>query len=95
MSSLEVDAVGLHMLAAHCQAWAAEVRTAHAPQSCEMSFQATAFAVDAIDTGADSAGDALARRLTSTAAELTAASVSYSSNDKESAVPIHAASAEI
>ena len=95
MSSLEVDAIGLRMLAAHCQAWAAEVRIAIPLEPSGSTFQATAVAVDVVHAGVDSAGEALAGRLTSTAVMLTAASGNYSNSDEESAEQLHGVSREI
>ena len=89
MCLLEVDTVGLQMLAAHCQAWAAEVRTGSTTASGGMSCQATAAAVSVVDAGVNTAAEILAGQLQSTAARLTAASGSYSINDEESAGELH------
>ncbi len=82
MVVLEVDTIGLRMLAAHCQSWAAEVGTASPPDSPETSCQATYAAVSAVHAAVGTAGEALASRMQSTAANLIAASVDYFGTDE-------------
>ena len=84
MGLLEVDTVGLRMLAAHCQSWAVEVGTTSVPDFVGLSCQATSAAVSAVHAEASMAGEALASRMLSTAAKLTAASDDYSVRDESS-----------
>jgi hypothetical protein len=90
MTPLVVDTVGLRMLAAHCQSWAAEVGTASVPEpdSLEMSCQATSAAVSAVHASLGRTREALAGRMQSTAANLIAAAFDYSDTDELSAAQL-------
>jgi hypothetical protein len=72
MDLLDVDTVGLEMLAAHCRSWAAEVLTAIPPAQMGQSCQATERAVRTVHADAATAAQSLAGRMQSTAAKLTA-----------------------
>ena len=95
MGLLGVDTIGLRMLAAHCQSWAAEIETTNQPGSAGLSYQATSAAVTAVHANVGAAAQSLASRMQSTAEKLTAASVQYSVNDEDSAAHLSAASIEV
>lgn len=95
MGLLGVDTIGLRMLAAHCESWAAEIETTNQPGCAGLSCQATSAAVAAVHAGVGAAAESLAGRMQSTAAKLTAASVQYSVNDEDSAAHLSAASIEV
>ena len=95
MGLLGVDTIGLRMLAAHCQSWAAEIETTNKPESAGLSCQATSAAVAAVHADVVAAAQSLAGRMQSTAAKLNAASVEYAVNDEESAARLGAATIEV
>jgi hypothetical protein len=95
MGLLGVDTVGLAMLAAHCESWAAEVGATDQPGSAGLSCQATSAAVAAVNGSVGAAAQSLAGRMQSTAATLTTASVQYAVNDEDSAAQLSAVSIEV
>jgi hypothetical protein len=95
MGLLGVDTIGLRMLAAHCQSWAAEIETTNQPGSARLSCQATSAAVAAVHASVGAAAQSLAGRMSSTAAKLTAASVQYAVNDEDSAAQLSAVGIEV
>jgi hypothetical protein len=90
MGLLEVDAIGLRMLAAHCESWAVDVEVTNQPASAVPSCQATSAAVAAVHADVGAVAQSLAHRMQSTAAKLSAASVAYAVNDVDSATRISA-----
>jgi hypothetical protein len=90
MGLLEVDTIGLRMLAAHCQSWAAEIDTTNQPASAGLSCQATSAAVSAVHANVGVAAQLFAGRMESAAAKLTAASVNYADDDEDSAAQLGA-----
>jgi hypothetical protein len=90
MGLLEVDTIGLRMLAAHCQSWAAEAETTNRPGSAGLSCQATSAAVAAVHDGIGATAQSLAARMQSTAAKLNAASADYAVNDEASVARLSA-----
>jgi Excreted virulence factor EspC, type VII ESX diderm len=95
MGLLEVDTVGLRMLAAHCQSWAAEVGAQSVPASTGLSCQPTAAAVSAVHADVGIVAESMAGALQSTATKLTAASVNYSDTDEESATQLRELTTEV
>lgn len=89
MGALEVDTIGLRMLAAHCQSWAAEVEPVSPQETLGLSWQATSAAVSAVHANVSTAGRVLASRMESSAARLVAAAVDYYGADDHSAAQIH------
>jgi hypothetical protein len=86
MDLLDVDTVGLEMLAAHCRSWAAEVLTAIPPAQMGQSCQATERAVRTVHADAATAAQSLAGRMQSTAAKLTAGAAQFAVSDQHAAV---------
>jgi hypothetical protein len=95
MGLLGVDTIGLRMLAAHCQSWAAEIEATDRPGSAGLSCQATSAAVAAVHGSVGAAAQSLADRVESTAEKLNAASVRYAVNDEDSAAQLGAISIEV
>ena len=95
MGLLGVDTIGLRMLAAHCQSWAAEIEATNQPGSAGLSCQATSTAVAAVHADVVAAAQSLAGRMQSTAAKLNAASAQYTLNDEDSAAQLNAATIEL
>ncbi len=82
---LEVDSVGLRILAARCSSWGAELGSGSAPGQVVISGQATAAAVAAGHAGVAIAGKAMAARMKETAAKLSTAGGAYVVTDMQSA----------
>jgi Excreted virulence factor EspC, type VII ESX diderm len=95
MGLLNVDVVGLQMLAAHCQSWAAEISGPSAPESTGMSCQATSTAVSAVHADVAAAAQVMAAHLQSIATYLTAASDKYIADDNTSAAYLRNQIAEV
>ena len=92
---MEVDTIGLRMLAAHCESWADEVGATSQPGSAGLSCQATTAAVAAVHIGVGAAAQSLASRMQSTAAKLNVASAQYEVGDEDSAARLSAPSIEV
>jgi Excreted virulence factor EspC, type VII ESX diderm len=95
MGLLEVDTIGLRMLAAHCQSWAAEIETTNQPESAGLSCQATSAAVAAVQAGVGAAAQSFVSRMQSTADTLNRASADYGSNDDCAAARLTAQGVEV
>jgi hypothetical protein len=95
MGSVEVDTIGLRMLAAHCDSWAAEVEASIQPGAVGLPCQATTAAVAAVHAGVGAAVQSLASRMQSTAAKLNAAGADYEGSDEDSAARLSAHSIEV
>jgi excreted virulence factor EspC (type VII ESX diderm) len=95
MGLLGVDTIGLRMLAAHCQSWAAEIEATDQPGSAGLSCQATSATVAAVHGSVGAAAQSLAGRMESTAEKLNAASVQYAVKDEDSAAQLGAVSIEV
>jgi Excreted virulence factor EspC, type VII ESX diderm len=93
---LQVDPIGLRMLAADCQSWAAQVAVSGTSGiSGASSCQATAAAVMAGHADVTAAGQALAGRMYATAAKLVASSDTYKGQDDSNAARLNAVAASV
>jgi hypothetical protein len=86
MALIEVDADGLHVLAARCQSLAGEIgAVSAAPSTAIPSGQATAAAVGAVHASVAAAGAAIVTRLETTSTELSTAASSFTNQEESSA----------
>jgi hypothetical protein len=90
MSSIEVDVLGLSILAGHCESQAARLASSATPSVANGGFQPSAAAVQAAHAEVEAASARLTARMQSTAAAASTAAVDYLAMDAESAASLAA-----
>lgn len=89
MSVLDVDPESLEMLAVRCSALAAEVTSVSRHQAGAIApGQATAAAVQTLHAGVDTAGQAVAARLVSTAEKPTTGGAAFLGHEHTAAADL-------
>lgn len=87
MRTLRVDPAGLHLLAAQCRAWSAELAGTPAPEPSAPGW-ATAVAADAVHAVICAVSEDLAQRMRQTAAILDTAAHGYRTTEDDSATAL-------
>jgi hypothetical protein len=90
MASIEVDEVGLSVLARHCETQAVHLQETAAPFPLVDGFQPSSAAVDAAHAGIAAASARLAARMRATAVSASAVVVDYVSAEHAAATSVAA-----